>query len=77
MKKVINVLVQGEARDKHHLLLSSKVVEWKCKMSDVGKSKREDVCFINALGGYCICNLILGISLVRPLLLMFKVLGFS
>lgn len=33
--------------------------------------------FINALGGYCICIIILGISLVRRLLLMFKVLGFS
>lgn len=32
-------------------------------MSDVGKSKRGDyVCFINALVGYCICNLILGAS---------------
>ena len=36
-------------------------------MSDVGKSKRGDyVCFINTLGGYCICILVLGISLVHP-----------
>ena len=41
-------------------------------MSDVGKSKRGDyTCFINAFGGYCICIITLGISLVQPLLQIF------
>lgn len=49
-------------------------------MSDVGKSKRGDyVYFINALGGYCICILILilGISLVDPFASNFQGAGFS
>lgn len=29
------------------------------------------------MGGYCICILILAIFLIRPLLLIFKVLGFG
>ena len=44
-------------------------------MSNVGKSKRGRCICSNALGGYCICILIIAISLTHPLLLIFKLLG--
>lgn len=43
MKKATSDLDPGGGRGRHHLLLSSRVVEWKCRMFTVGQLKLEGV----------------------------------